>query len=175
LDGWFDCWHLFVWQMVLFLALKQDFSAYGGAMALAALVGAACGLLLGRGIDRGDGRRAAAIAYSVAGAVAIARSLSFGSPWLAVAANAAGPFAIALIGPPLSTVVYNLGKGSPCVMRFFMATEAGWDIGCAAACLVAAAMAASGVSLFVTLLLALPALAMSAMLLRRYFAGEVTA
>jgi hypothetical protein len=33
-----------VWQMALFLALGESFTAYGGAMALAALVGAVSGL-----------------------------------------------------------------------------------------------------------------------------------
>ena len=57
-DGWIAAGFYFVWQMALFLALGESFSAYGGAVALAALVGAVSGLLLGRFIDAGHGRRA---------------------------------------------------------------------------------------------------------------------
>jgi hypothetical protein len=43
-DGWIAAGFFFVWQMALFLALGESFTAYGGAMALAALVGAVSGL-----------------------------------------------------------------------------------------------------------------------------------
>jgi hypothetical protein len=43
--------------MALFVSLHESIPAYGGAMALAGLVGAACGLVLGRYIDTGHGRR----------------------------------------------------------------------------------------------------------------------
>jgi hypothetical protein len=42
-DGWIAAGFFFVWQMALFLALGESFTAYGGAMALAALVGAVSG------------------------------------------------------------------------------------------------------------------------------------
>jgi len=45
-DGWIAAGFFFVWQMALFLALGESFTAYGGAMALAALVGAVSGLTL---------------------------------------------------------------------------------------------------------------------------------
>jgi len=56
-DGWIAAGYGFVWQIVLFLSLAESFTAFGGALALAALVGAAAGLLLGRLIDAGHGRR----------------------------------------------------------------------------------------------------------------------
>ena len=52
-DGAFAAGYHYVWQIALFISLGESFSAYGGAMALAALVGAACGLLIGRHIDAG--------------------------------------------------------------------------------------------------------------------------
>ena len=97
-----------------FVSLGESFSAYGGAMALAALVGAACGLLLGRHIDAGHGRRAVVIAYAVATAVVLLRAASFGSPWLAVAANALGALVLSLMLPTAATATYNLAKASPC-------------------------------------------------------------
>ena len=142
-------------------------------MALAALVGAAFGLLLGRHIDAGHGRRAVAIAYAVAAAAVVLRAVSVGSPWLAVGANAVGPLVMALMLPAHATASYNLAKASPCAMRFHIATEAGWDVGCGSACLTAAGLAAAGAPLALTLLLALPALVLAAWLLRRYYAASL--
>jgi len=169
-DGWFDACFILVWQIALFVSLGENFSAYGGAMALAGLVGAVCGLLLGRHVDAGHGARAVVIACVVASAVALLRAASFGSPWLAVFANALGGFVLSLMLPAFATASYNLAKASPCPMRFLIATEAGWDVGCLTACLVAAALSALGVSLSIAILLALPALAVAALLLRRYYA-----
>ncbi|MGH6926337.1 MAG: MFS transporter [Propylenella sp.] len=174
-DGWFDAWYIIVWQIALFVSLGESVAAYGGAMALAALVGAVCGLFLGRYIDAGHGRRAVVIAYSVTAAILLFRAASLGSPWLAVAANAVGALIWPLLIPTLGTAIYNLAKASPCPMRFHIATEAGWDIGCFSACLVGAALASSGVPFSVGLPLALPALAIAALLLRRYFAHHAIA
>lgn len=168
-DGWFDsCW-LFVWQIALFVALKQSFSAYGGAMALAGLIGAAGALVLGPHVDAGHGRRTAAFAYTVGIVIVLLRAASLGRPVLAVAANAAGALLFPLLIPALATVTANLNKASPCNLRFAMVTEAGWDIGCFAACVVTAALFAAGVPIEVGVLLALPAMAGQWALLRRFF------
>ena len=90
-DGWFDACFFFVWQIALFVSLGESLAAYGGAMALAGLVGALSGLLLGRHIDAGHGRRAAALAYGAATVVVLLRAASFDSPWLAVGTNSLGP------------------------------------------------------------------------------------
>ncbi len=174
-DGWFDAWYLLFWQIALFVSLGESVSAYGGAMALAALIGAGFGLFLGRHIDQGHGRRAVIVAYGVTAVAVIVRAASLGSPWLAVGANALGALIWPLLLPVLGTAGYNLAKASPCPMRFNIATEAGWDIGCATACLIAAALTAAGVSFSAAILLALPALAAAALLLRRYFAGRAAA
>ena len=172
-DGWLAATFFFVWNIALFLSLGKSFSAYGGAMALSALVGAICGMLLGRHIDAGHGVRAVVIAYTVAAAVILLRAASFGSPWLAVFANALGAVVVCLIVPAEMTAVYNLAKLSPCPLRFHIATDAGWDAGCAAMCLVAAALAAAGFSLSIAILLGLPGIFATALLLRRYYAQNV--
>jgi MFS family permease len=51
-DAFFAGGYVFVWQIALFLSLGESFSAFGGAMALAAFAGAVGGLLLGRLIAR---------------------------------------------------------------------------------------------------------------------------
>jgi hypothetical protein len=168
-DGWFDACFIFVWQIALFLSLGQSFSAYGGAMALAGLVGAACGPVIGRHIDAGFGRRAVAVAYGAAAAIVLLRAVSLGSPWLAVTANAMGAVLMPLLIPALGTAVYNLAKASPCPLRFQLGAEGGWDVGCFAACLSAAGLAAAGVSLSAAMLLALPGIAAGALLLWRLY------
>src|SRR4029077_2076552 len=42
-DGFMAAGFYFVWQIALFVALGESYTAYGGAVALAALVGAARG------------------------------------------------------------------------------------------------------------------------------------
>jgi hypothetical protein len=169
-DGWFDACFIFAWQIVLFVSLGESFAAYGGAMALAGLVAAAFGLLLGRHIDAGMGRRAVVVSYGLLATVVIVRAASVGSPWLAVGANALG----ALLGSlllPATTAVANLAKASPCAMRFQIVSEAGWDVGCLCGCLAGAAIAGSGLPLSLAILLGLPPLGLAAALLHRHYRG----
>ena len=169
IDGWFDACFFFVWQIALFVSLGENIPAYGGAMALAGLAGAVAGLVIGRHVDAGHGRRAVAVAYGAAAAVVSVRAASLGYPWVAVAANALGAAVMPLLIPALATATYNMAKASPCSLRFQMATEGGWDVGCFAGCLVAAALSATGASLAVAMLTALPLLLAGALLLRRYY------
>jgi DHA1 family inner membrane transport protein len=168
-DGAFAAGYHYVWQIALFISLGESFAAYGGAMALAALVGAACGLVLGRHIDAGYGRRSVLVAYAVAVLVLLLRAASVGSPWLAVSANAAGAFSSALLIPALMTALYNLAKASPCPLRFHIVTEGAWDIGCGGTCLIAAGFAFAGLPLSAAILLAVPAAGAAAALLCRYY------
>jgi hypothetical protein len=171
-DGWFGGAFYYVWQVLLFVSLGRDLEAFGGAMALAALVGAAIGLFFGRHIDKGHGRRAAVIAYAAAALVVVLRAVAVGSPWLAVAANAIGSLAVALLVPAMMTAVYNLAKASPDPFRFHIATEGAWDIGCAGAVLAGAALAALGAPMGIAIALALPAAGGCAWLLWRYYGAN---
>jgi MFS transporter, DHA1 family, inner membrane transport protein len=174
-DGWMGGTLYYVWQAVLFISLGRNIAAYGGAVALAALVGAVIGLVFGRHIDRGHGQRAVIVAYAVTAGVILVRAGSLSSPWLAIIGNASGAFVAALAGPALMTAVYNLAKASPCPLRFHIATEGAWDVGCGSGALTAAALAAAGVSLAVAILLALPAAALCAWLLWRYYGANPAA
>ncbi|WP_309606785.1 MFS transporter [Phenylobacterium sp.] len=168
-DGWFDASFIFAWQVALFLALRESYAAYGGVMALAGFVGAAAGLLIGRHVDRGGGRRAVLIAYGAAGAIVLLRAGSLGSPWFAGVANAAGGLVMPLLVPPLGAAAYNLAKASPCPFRNKMASEGGWDVGCFMTCLVAAGLAQAGAPSWSWVLLALPAAGLGGRLLWPYF------
>ncbi len=171
LDAWFAAWFLFVWPVALFLVLGESLAAYGGAMALAALVGAAVGLLLGRAIDAGKGRRAVVIACSFAAIVVLLRAASLGSPLLAVIANALGAAVLPLLLPALGTAIYNLTKVSPCPLRFQVVAEAGWDIGAICGLLCAAAFFGLGVPFSHAIPLAVPGIVATGFVLWRYFPG----
>jgi DHA1 family inner membrane transport protein len=168
-DGWIAASYVFVWQIALFLALGESFTAYGGAMALAALVGAASGLVLGRLIDAGHGRRAVWLSLGSLVVVIGLRAATYASPLLAVAANAAGALVAALYIPTLMTAVYNQAKEAPCALRFHIATEGGWDAGGASGCLLAAALLWAGAPIWLGILLALLGTAAAFVLLRRYY------
>jgi hypothetical protein len=173
-DGWIAAGYHFVWQIALFLALGASFSAYGGAMALSALVGAVSGLFLGRLIDAGHGARAVAIAFGALVLTALLRAVSYGNAPLAVVAQACGALVLCLYAPALGTAVYNQAKHSPCPLRFHIAAEGGWDLGGACAGLICAGLLAAGAPLSACILLSLLGALASFLLLRRYYAGSAT-
>jgi len=168
-DAIFAAGYVFVWQIALFLSLGESFSAFGGAMALAAIAGAAGGLLLGRLIDAGQGTRAAWIALIALAGTAVFRAVSVGSAPLAVLANASGALVACLYVPVLGTAIYNQAKRSPCTLRFHIAAEAGWDLGGASALLIAAGLLLAGVPIGTCILLSLLGAMAAFHLLRTYF------
>lgn len=168
-DGWFSAGYHYVWMVALFVTLGSDFQVYGGALALAGVAGAAAGLVVGRLVDLGHGRRTTLVTYAIGVGVVIARAASLGNPWLSVAANAAGALFVGLQATVMMTPLYNRQQSSPCPLRFSVATEGGWDLGAAGACALAAALTAAGQPLSVSILLALPgAIAAVALLWRAY-------
>ncbi len=167
-DGWIGAGYHFVWQIALFLSLGESFIAYGGALALAALVGAVAGLLLGRHIDAGHGRSAVSYALGVLILTTLLRAAAPGHAVLAVAANALGALVVCLYIP----AVYNQAKSSACTLRFHVAAEGAWDVGCGSGCLVAALLSALGISLSVAIPLSLLGAIALFGLLRRYYASH---
>ncbi len=174
-DGWMACGLLFVWNLALFISLGENFRAFGGAMAVAAVAGAIGGLFLGRLIDAGHGARAAWVALSVLGGVAVLRAVSYGDPALAVAANAMGALVVCLYIPTVMTVVYNQAQRSPCVARFHIATEGGWDIGGSAALFISSLLIHFGAPLGAAILTAVLGAIASFLLLRTYYAADAAA
>jgi len=170
-DGWIAGGYYFLWQIALFLSLGEDFLAYGGALAVAALVGAVGGMLLGRHIDAGHGTRAVWLALGVAALVTILRAAALRHAALAVIANALGSLVACLYIPTMMTALYNQAKRAPCTLRFHIAAEGGWDVGGASSCLTAALLTALGVPLSVSILLSLLGIGGAFILLRRYYAA----
>jgi hypothetical protein len=168
-DGWVAAGYFIVWQIALFLALGQSYMAYGGALAVAALVGAVGGLVFGRLIDSGRGTRAVWLSVSLLALVVAMRAGALHHPVLAVIANALGSLVACVYVPTLMTAVYNQGKRSPCVLRFHIAAEGGWDIGVMTALLLAAAITWSGYSIGFGILIAMAGAATVGVLLHRYY------
>ena len=169
-DGWIAAGYYFLWQITLFLSLGESFVAFGGALALTALVGAMAGLFLGRLIDAGHGERAVVYAIGTLVVTTLLRALAPGHAFLAVIANALGALVVCLYMPTLMTAVYNQAKRSPCTLKFHVATEGAWDVGGAAGLLLSAALAVWGAPLSVALLLPLVGAAVLFVELRRYYA-----
>ncbi|HTW34001.1 MAG TPA: MFS transporter [Rhizomicrobium sp.] len=173
-DGFTGGVYVFVWQIALFRSLSENFMAYGGALAIAAVVGAVGGLYLGRYIDSG-GRRAVYIACGSLGLVLLMRAAATHNPALAVFANAMSALGGCLYIPTIMTVVYTLGKGAPCTLRFHVATEAGWDLGGATGLVAAAFLSWSGVPLWAILLLGVLGVTWQFVLLRGHYARRLAA
>lgn len=169
-DGWIAAGYYFLWQIVLFLSLGESFMAFGGALALAALVGAVAGLFFGRLIDAGGGERAVVYAIGTLIVTTLLRAAAPGHAALAVVANALGALVVCLYIPTVMTAVYNQAKRSPCTLRFHVATEGAWDVGGAAGLLLSAALAAWGVPLSVALFFPLVGAVVLFVELRRYYA-----
>lgn len=175
-DGWTAAGNVFVWQIALFVSLHDSFVGYGGAMAVAALVGAVAGMTLGRHIDGGHGHRAVYYVLGTMGLIVMLRAAASGHAAIAVVANALGAFGFPLYIPTVMTPVYTLSKRAPCTLRFHVATEGGWDLGGAAGMLCAALTVALGAPLSASILLSLGGVAAMTLLLRRYYAtAAVTA
>ena len=170
-DGWIASGFYWVWQIVLFQGLGGSFTAYGGAMALAAVAGAALGLVLGRHVDAGHGRRAAWLAFAVLSGAVLVRAVAT-TPALALAANALGAFVTCFHTPVLMTAVYNLSKGSPCPLRFHIAAEGGFDLGCGAGLLVASGIVALGFPVASAVLISLLGALATLVMLRGYYAAQ---
>jgi hypothetical protein len=170
-DGWIVAGYVFAWQIALFSTLGENFSTFGGVLALAALVGAIAGLFLGKHIDAGRGLRAVWLTFLSLAAVTMLRAISTDDVGMAVIANALGALAVCLYVPTVMTPVYNLAKRSPCPLRFHVATEGGWDIGGASGCLAVAILSALGVPLSFAILLSLLGAGLSLYLLQRYYSG----
>jgi MFS transporter, DHA1 family, inner membrane transport protein len=170
-DGWTGAGFYFVWQIALFISLGQNIIAFGGALAIAALVGAVGGMFLGRHIDGGNGKRAVWIAFGTFALVVLLRASTTHNAGLAVVANALGALSNCLYVPTLMTAVYTLAKRAPCTLRFHIATEGGWDVGGAGGLLAAALLSYLGVPLWVGIALSLLGLGGSFALLQRYYGG----
>ena len=169
MDGFVAAGTVFIWQIALFLTLGGSYVNYGGALAVAALAGAVGGMALGRFIDRGHGARMVWIGAGVYSAVVLLRVLSNGHPLFAFAVSALSPIGAALYTPVMMTPIYTRAKASPCVLRFHIVMEGGWDTGNVIGTFLSAALIAMGMTLGSAMLLSLVGTITCLVVLRRYF------
>jgi hypothetical protein len=171
-DGWIQISSATAWSILMFHALGERYDSFGAVFSAAALAGALGGMVLGRFIDMGHARSIVLINASILAGTLILKSLCGQSPQ--------GVIAVAIIATMLSgfyipcwmTAVYNEAKAAPCTFRFHFAAEGGWDIGGAIAGLIAAALCAYSLPIEAAILLALPAVAGQALLLRKSYRRE---
>ena len=151
------------WHMVMFDVLQSRFDEFGGVLALAAFAGAIAGLVLGRFIDKGHGRRAVLLNAVLVFASMLVRAFCGSEP---IAIVAAAVFAAVAGGlddiPTLMSAVYNMAKASSNPLLFQFAAERGWDVSGALVCLLSAALCASSLGLQSLILLAAPAVVVQA-------------
>ena len=164
----------FTWLIALFLTLGSNFAAFGGAMSLAGLGGALAGLFLGRSIDLGNGLTAARIGFAAIAVAAIARTIGYPVPTLAIAANVLAAAAWPLYATAFNSRVYILARESACPLRFHVVAEGGWDMGTCLACLVAAAMIWAGFSYHLPLALGVLACGFGYLVVARTFVAVRT-
>ncbi|MBF9150498.1 MFS transporter [Novosphingobium jiangmenense] len=161
-----------VWNLALFVTLRQNFESFGGALALAGMGAAAGSLIIGRLIDRGRGTHSLALAYGLGAAVLVIKALAWASPLSALIATALGALAAPMLATAMLSPLYAMAQRSQCTLRFNMATEGGWDLGCSTAALVAAALLASGFGYTWPILLGLLAIAGIAWGLTQWYRSE---
>jgi hypothetical protein len=171
-DGVVAAGYFITWQIALFLTLDQSYLAYGGALAIASLVGAVSGLALGRLIDAGRGGQIIWLAVGLIDATIALRAAAGHHPALAVAANALGALNGCIYVPTMMTAVYNSAKRAPCVMRFNIVAEGGWDVGVTLGLCITAGLVWLGVPINATILVSLLGTSVVFVLLRRYYAAH---
>jgi len=156
--------------LVIFLALGQVYDVFGSVLAAAALAGAAGGFVLGRFIDAGNGRKAAALFGIVTCIVLSAQTLAgFDATRVVIVTILSAVFG-GLYIPAMMTAIYNDAKQAPCPLRYQIAAEGGWDVGGISANLTAALLLWAGLPLQAVLLIAIPAVIAQALLLRARYA-----
>lgn len=147
-----------VWNLALFVTLGQSFEHFGGALALAGLGAAAGSLLIGRLIDGGRAHYSLTLAYGLGAAVLIVKAVAWQAPLPALIATAMGALVTPMLATAMLSPLYAMAQRSQCTLRFNMATEGGWDLGCSAAALGAAAVLAGGLGYTLPILTGLAAL-----------------
>jgi MFS family permease len=163
-DGWIQSGSAAAWSIVMFRALDQRFDNFGGLLAAAALGGALGGMVLGRFIDMGHARRSVWPNAVILAVGLILKSVCDSNPLAVIGITIGTTLFSGLYVPYWMTAVYNAGKIAPCTFRFHLLSEGGWDAGGALACIVAAAVCAASLPIELVIALALPMVAVQALL-----------
>jgi MFS transporter, DHA1 family, inner membrane transport protein len=172
-DGWIVVGLTFVWAAKLFGATGSSFTTFGGALALAGLVSAIGGLVLGRILDSGHARRAVLVNGVLLIVALVLKSGASQGLSTMFAVTALSSLMGAGYMPTLMTAIYSLAARAPCTLRFIFVTEGAWDIGCASACLATVGLMRTGMALGWAIALAIFGAVMQMVLLYFYYARRV--
>lgn len=156
----------------MFQVLGERYDSLGALLSAAALAGGLGGMVLGRFIDLGHARSVVLINASILAGTLIFKSLCGHSLQGAIAVAIIATMLSGFYIPCWMTAVYNEAKAAPCTFRFHFVAEGGWDIGGATAGLVASALCVFAFPIEAAILLALPAVAGQALLLRKSYRRE---
>ena len=170
-DRWLDCRrpYLCLGGDAGWCATGSSFTVFGGALALAGLVSAAGGLLLGRLIDNGHARRAVLLNGVLLVAGLLLRASAGRGLDTMLAVTAVSSLLGASYIPTLMTAIYSLAAKAPCTLRFIFMTEGAWDIGCISACLATAGLIDAGIPLGWSVALAILGAVLQMVLLYNYY------
>lgn len=145
----------FTWLIALFITLGSSYAGFGGALSLAGFAGALIGLLTGKMVDQGNGKRALQIAFFALTLAVLARAFGYSMVWSAVLANALAVMVWPIYATATNARIYNLAKQSVCPLRYHVVAEGGWDLGTAVSCSISALLIYLGFGYFWPLAVAL--------------------
>lgn len=168
-DGWISNSALLAWNFIMFRALDARFDIFGGALAAAALAGAAFGAVLGRFIDLGHARKAIWFSAAAYAANLVIKFLCGEDPVVVVTVAVLTTLLTGFYIPALMTGFYNKAKQSPSPLRFQIASEGAWDAGGVLVTIIAAGFCAAGAPLQAILLLALAMVPVQSALLHKIY------
>ena len=134
------------WSLALFITLGENFQSYGLALAGAAIFGALMALGIGRLFDLGHHKWSTAIGMCAVCVFVFSAAIGYHNPVSAAVTLCIGAIAGPLYASVYNARVYNLAKASGEPLRFHVAGEGGWDIGCALGCCIAAFLIWQGLS-----------------------------
>ena len=163
-DGWIQSGSTTAWSIIMFKAVAERFDNFGGVLAVAALGGALGGMILGRYIDMGHARRTVLFNAVILALGLILKSFCAGNLVAVIGITIGTTLFSGLYFPYWMTAVYNASKIAPCTFRFQFASEGGWDAGGIFASLVAAVVCTANLPIEAVIVLALPGVALQALL-----------
>jgi len=171
-DGWIRSGSATAWTIIMFQSLSARYDNFGGTLAVATLAGALGGMVVGRVIDLGHARRSVSVSAVILAVGLILKSMCDGHPIAVVAVAIVTTAFSGFYLPYWMTAVYNESKIAPCTFRFHFASEGGSDVGGFLASVLAAAVCAVQLPIGAVVLLALPMIAVQAVLLDASYAAH---
>lgn len=127
-DGWGYNAHIFTWNIILFILLG-NVATFGMLLSLAAVFQIIGLLLLGRGVDQGNGKQIYRIGITLSALVVLGRAIFADTVAEVIFFDVLFAIQTCFYCPAFNTALYNSAKKSPNVAWFHFFAESGWDVG----------------------------------------------